>query len=99
MGELGAAALAEELRGRCTRLSEVASRFRAERDLLRAERDRADRVDKFERGRLGGGFREAACVSSDIDVTPVYRLLEHRRALSNFGSIPPTPGRVPTPVA
>merc|ERR1712107_782247 len=97
--ELGAAELAEELRGRCTRLSEEASRFRAERDLLRAERVRADCVDRVQRARSGGGFREAACVPSAVDVTPAYRLLEHRSALSNCGCIPPTPARVPTPVA
>ncbi|CAE8635779.1 unnamed protein product [Polarella glacialis] len=84
--EFGAAELAEELRGRCARLAEELERMRNERDLLRTERDRAERWAQAQGEK--SGFSCASEANLDLtgaDLALALRILEQKKA--NYSGI------------
>lgn len=81
--EIDVAELAEELRKRCAGLAEEAERLRLERDLLRAERNRASHTP--------GGRCDMASLdhpaSSDLDLAQLaQRLLDQKRVVNAGGA-------------
>lgn len=85
--EINVAGLAEELRVRCTQLAEEVERLKAERDLLRAERDHVDRelVERGGRANPSFGSGIGACNyevpgGRASDLALVHRILEQKKA-------------------
>eukprot|EP00747_Dinoflagellata_sp_TGD_P185164 gnl/TRDRNA2_/TRDRNA2_41554_c1_seq1.p1 gnl/TRDRNA2_/TRDRNA2_41554_c1~~gnl/TRDRNA2_/TRDRNA2_41554_c1_seq1.p1 ORF type:complete len:331 (+),score=84.85 gnl/TRDRNA2_/TRDRNA2_41554_c1_seq1:26-994(+) len=78
--EIELAALAEELRSRCNEQSQEIQRLRAERDLLRVERDRSERTRprSGDRGSMQGGIE--ASFGRPLESSMASRILEQRQA-------------------